>query len=66
MAEFKLDKVRKQKRMSKRELSKRLGIKYGNVFRLFQKGYDPKLSLLVKCARALGCKIKDLISEGGS
>jgi transcriptional regulator with XRE-family HTH domain len=58
-----LGQVLKQRRLSKRQFAKRLDIEYNNVFRYFRNGYDPKLSSLAKWAKAIGCKVRDLIEE---
>lgn len=58
-----LAEVLAKKRISKYELAKRMGLKYGNVFRFFQDDYDPKLSMMRRWAKALRCKIRDLYRE---
>lgn len=53
-----------QKRgLSKRQFAQRLGMRYEHVFRLFRPGVDPKLSTLAKWAKALRCRVRDLIRE---
>lgn len=63
MAELILEKVLKQKGISKRKFAKLLNIDYPNVFRYFRKGYDPRLSVLQKWAQVLGVHIRDLFKE---
>jgi transcriptional regulator with XRE-family HTH domain len=63
MAKLILSKVLEKKKLSKRQFAKRLGVEYQSVFRYFRDGYDPKLSTLNKWAKALKCKIKDLVEE---
>lgn len=63
MARLILDKMLKRRKLSKRQFAKRLDIEYNNVFRYFRNGYDPKLSSLEKWAKAIGCKVRDLIEE---
>ena len=63
MAKIALEKVLKQKRLSKRQFAKRLQMEYGNVFRFFRPEYDPKFSTLERWAKVLGVKIKDLYEE---
>jgi transcriptional regulator with XRE-family HTH domain len=63
MAKLLLAQTLKRKGMSKRKFAKLLGMKYGNVFRLFHKEYDPKFSTLIAWSKALGVKISDLYSE---
>ena len=62
-AQFILDKVLKKRGISKRQFAKLIEMDYRQVFRLFEDGYDPKLSLLIRAARALKCKVRDLIKE---
>ena len=59
----KLAEVLEKKKLSKRQFAKLLKVEYANVFRFFRAGYDPKLSTLLKWAKALGVKAKDLISD---
>lgn len=40
-----------------------MGIRYENVFRLFRPEYNPRFSRLVEIARAVGCRVRDLIEE---
>jgi len=63
MAKHNLGKYLKRSGLSKRQFAKMLRIEYAAVFRYFRKGYDPKLSTLSKWARALRCKVCDLIEE---
>lgn len=63
MARLILDQVRRRKRVSKRQLAIRMGMRYENVFRIFRPGYDAKFSVLQKIAKALKCKVRDLIKE---
>ncbi len=58
-----LAKILKEKGLSKRQFAKRLGIRYEHVFRLFRAGVNPKLSTLIAWAKALKCKVRDLIKE---
>ncbi len=64
MAKLALSDALKKKKLSKRQFAKRLGItQYHNVFRFFRDDRDPKLSTLTKWAKAIGCKVRDLIKE---
>lgn len=63
MPTHRLAEVLEKKRLSKYELARRLGLKYGNVFRFFSEEYDPKLSMLRRWAKALKCKVRDLYAE---
>lgn len=63
MAQHRLAAVLKKKKISKRQLAKRLGIHYQNVFRMFHDSYDPKLSMLRKWAKVVPCRIRDLFEE---
>ena len=66
MAKLLLAQVLEKKRVSKRQFAKRLGIDYSSVFRFFRPGYDPKLSVLEKWAKALGVRIGELFEESKS
>lgn len=63
MAKFALAKYLKKRKMSKRQFAKLIEMRYEQVFRLFREGYDPKLSLLNRAAKALKCRVRDLIKE---
>lgn len=63
MAKHLLDAVLKKKGISKRQFAKKLYVEYYSVFRYFREGYDPKLSTLAKWAKAIPCKVRDLIKE---
>jgi predicted transcriptional regulator len=63
MAKIILEKILEKKKISKRQFSKKMGMIYSNVFRIFRPGYDPKFSTLVDWAKALDVKVKDLIEE---
>lgn len=63
MARLILAEMLKKKRVSKLEFGRRLGIRPEHVFRLFREGVDPRLSALTKYARALKCRVRDLIAE---
>lgn len=63
MAKLILDQYLIKKGISKRKFALLLGRPYESVFRYFRKGYDPKLSVLSEWAKALGCRIRDLIKE---
>jgi DNA-binding Xre family transcriptional regulator len=55
--------VLKRKGISKRQFARLIGVDYHNVFRLFREGTDPRFSTLSKWAKALNCKVRDLIRE---
>lgn len=63
MAKIVLEKVLKQKKISKYEFAKRLHMNVSNVFRFFKDTYDPKFSMIEKWAKVLEVKIKDLYEE---
>ena len=63
MAKLVLAEVLKKKGLSKRQFAKRLGKDYPGVFRYFREGYDPKLSTLEDWAKALNCRVRDLVEE---
>ena len=62
METFKLEEIRKQKHLSRIELSQMSGVNE-NTIRFLEKGInDPqeaKISTLIKLATALKCKVKD-------
>lgn len=63
MAKLILGEVLKKKKLSKRRFAKLLDQRYENVFRYFRDGYDPKLSTLSLWAKALKCRVRDLVRE---
>jgi transcriptional regulator with XRE-family HTH domain len=63
MAELLLDKILKRKGISKRRFAKLLGVHYRAVFRFFEDGYDPKLSMLSRWSKTLGVKISSLYRD---
>lgn len=63
MAKLILAEVLKKRGLSKRQFAKRLGKDYPAVFRYFRDGYDPKLSTLEDWAKALNCRVRDLVEE---
>ena len=63
MAKLVLAEVLKKKGLLKRKFAKRLGKDYPGVFRYFREGYDPKLSTLEDWAKALNCRVRDLVEE---
>lgn len=58
-----LAKVLKKKGLSKRQFAKRLEMDYRHVFRLFHADANPRFKTLCSWAKALGCKVRDLIEE---
>jgi transcriptional regulator with XRE-family HTH domain len=63
MARLILDEILKKKRISKREFSRRLGVDYKNISRMFRKGFDPRVSALAKYAKALDVSCRDLLKD---
>lgn len=63
MARLILAEMLKKRRISKQEFGRRLGIRPEHVYRLFRPGVDPRLSALNRYARALKCKVRDLIRD---
>lgn len=63
MATLTLARYLKKKGISKRQFAKKLKVEYYSVFRYFREGYDPKLSVLTRWAKALSCRVRDLIEE---
>ena len=63
MAKLLLTEMLKKRKMSKYRLAKILNADYKNTHRWFKPDYDPKLSTLAAWAKALKCKVRDLIKE---
>ena len=63
MAKFLLQKMLDKRKMTRYRFAQGMGQEYQTVRRLFRPGYDPKLSVLARCARVLKCKIRDLVKE---
>lgn len=63
MAKLILGEVLKKRKLSKRQFAKRLGAHYHSVFQFFRPGYNPTLKTLERWAKAIGCKVRDLIRE---
>lgn len=59
---FELEKIRKDKHLSRKELANRSGVHQMTINFLEKKindPYDAKISTLVKLAKALHCKVRD-------
>jgi DNA-binding Xre family transcriptional regulator len=63
MARVVLNEILKKKRISRYAFAKRLGIDYKNTPRMFHDGFNPRVSDLARYAKAIGCKVRDLIKE---
>lgn len=63
MPQLVLAKALKRKKLSKRQFAKRLGVGYDYIFRLFRPGLNPRFDTLCRYARAIGCRVRDLIEE---
>lgn len=63
MARLALAKVLKRKKLSKRQFAIRLGMDPKHTPRFFRKGYNPTLKTMERWAKAIGCRIRDLIEE---
>lgn len=63
MAKLRLAEVLKEKGVSKREFARRLKVDSATVFRYVRSGYNPTFATLDKFARALHCRVADLIEE---
>lgn len=60
---FKLEDIRKEKRLSRRELAELSGVNEQTIVALEMGKNNPfeaKLSTLIKLAKALHCKVRDL------
>lgn len=63
---FTLEKIRKEKGLSRRELAEKSGINENNIVRLESLADDPrtaKLITLMKLAKALHCRVKDFFPK---
>jgi transcriptional regulator with XRE-family HTH domain len=58
-----LGKILKRKKLSKRQFAKRIGMHDRHVFALFHDDYNPTFKMLCRWAKAIPCKVKDLIEE---
>lgn len=63
MARSLINEMRIKRKVSQYRLAKELGVHYANIKRVLAPDYDPKLSVLARCAKALRCKIRDLYRE---
>lgn len=63
MAKLKLDRVLKEKGITKYGFAKALDLKPPSVQQFFREGYNPKLQTMAEWAVALNCKISDLFDE---
>lgn len=63
MAKVILNKVLKEKKITKYRFAKMLKMESSNLTKVFKPGYDPKLSTLEKWAKALDCSVTDLIED---
>lgn len=63
---FKLEEIRKNKGLSRRELAEKSGVNEQTIVSLENGRNDPgaaKLSTLIKLAKALRCKVRDFYPE---
>lgn len=63
---FTLEKIRKEKGLSRRELAEKSGVNEFNIVRLENLTDDPrtaKLITLMKIAKALHCRVKDFFPK---
>jgi len=66
MARLLIKKICETRKISKRQLALAMGYKKGsaqNVHRLMQRTGNPRIDTLIRCAKALGLKVSDLIIE---
>lgn len=62
MTPNKIRQIRRAKEITIKELSKKTGLAYGNLWNV-EHGSDVKLSTLYKIASVLDCKVADLLEE---
>jgi len=60
---MKLRAIRERKGVSLRALKERSGVAVATLARIEAGGYDPRLSTLMKLAKALGVSMAELIGE---
>jgi putative transcriptional regulator len=58
---MRLKALRKERDMTQGDLAKRAGVSAGYIARLETHRHDPKLSTLVKLAKALGVPVTELL-----
>lgn len=58
-----LEKVLRDKRISKADFAKKMDWETSNLSRYFKKGANPRLDTLIRWAEVLDCKVSDLIEE---
>jgi transcriptional regulator with XRE-family HTH domain len=58
-----LSQVLKKHKLSKRQFAIRLGAKEHSVYQFFKPEYNPTFKMLCRWAKAIGCRVKDLIKE---
>ncbi len=63
MAKLKLNKILKEKGITKYGFAKALDLKPPSVQQFFRDGYNPKLQTMAEWATCLNCKISDLFDE---
>lgn len=57
----KIEKQRKEKRLSRRELADRVGVTYEAIMHYENGAREPRASILKRLAEALECRMEDLI-----
>lgn len=62
-AKLKLKKVLKNYKITQYELSKRLDVPTNYVTKIVKPNFNPTLKTLKKLAKAIGCKVSDLIDD---
>ena len=58
-----LRKILKKEGLSVRQFAKRGEYHYHSVFQFFKPGYNPTFETMARWAKAIGCKVRDLIEE---
>jgi transcriptional regulator with XRE-family HTH domain len=58
-----LAKALKKRKLSKRQFAKQLDMEYRFVFRYFRVDYNPTFRMLCRWAKAIPCRVRDLIEE---
>lgn len=63
MVKLRVREVLKRKRLSLRQLAKKTKTDYSAIVQMTKPTKNPKLRTMEKWAKAIGCRVRDLISE---
>jgi transcriptional regulator with XRE-family HTH domain len=63
MAKLALNRILKARGISRREFARRMEVDRGTAYKYFRADYNPTLSTLNKIARAIKCRVRDLLAD---